>query len=68
MLAHVPLGLDPLKECWKKSIDIRGQQILPSRCDAQVVYVFLKSTLSYYSQSYFFFKRNVRGCYGALDR
>ena len=35
-LTHVPLGLDPLKECWKKSIDIHGRQILPSRCDTQV--------------------------------
>ena len=35
-LAHVPLGLDPLKECWKKSIDIHGRQILPSRCDNHV--------------------------------
>jgi hypothetical protein len=35
-LAHVPLGLDPWKECWKKSIDIHGRQILPSRCDTQV--------------------------------
>lgn len=35
-LAHVPLGLDPLKECWKKSINIRGRQIFPSRCDTQV--------------------------------
>ena len=35
-LAHIPLGLDPLKECWKKSIDIHGRQILPSRCDTQV--------------------------------
>ena len=35
-LAHVPLGMDPLKECWKKSIDIHGRQIFPSRCDTQV--------------------------------
>jgi hypothetical protein len=35
-LAHVPLGMDPLKECWKKSIDIHGRQILPSRCDTEV--------------------------------
>ena len=39
-LAHVPLGLDPLKECWKKSIDIHGQQIFPSRCDTQVCFFF----------------------------
>ncbi|KAF8815875.1 hypothetical protein BYT27DRAFT_7078771, partial [Phlegmacium glaucopus] len=34
-LAQVPIGLDPLKECWKKSIDIHGQQLFPSRCDTQ---------------------------------
>jgi len=34
-LSHVPFGLDPLAECWKKSIDIHGRQILPSRCDTQ---------------------------------
>ena len=38
-LSHVPLGLDPLKECWKKSIDIHGRQIFPSRCDTQVCFV-----------------------------
>ena len=37
-LAHVPIGLDPLKECWKKSIDIHGRQIFPSRCDTQVCF------------------------------
>ena len=35
-LGNVPLGLDPLKECWNKGIDIHGRQILPSRCDTQV--------------------------------
>jgi hypothetical protein len=35
-LAQVSLGLDPLKECWKKSIDIHGRQVFPSRCDTQV--------------------------------
>ena len=35
-LANVPLGMDPLKECWKKSIDIHGRQIFPSRCDTEV--------------------------------
>jgi hypothetical protein len=35
-LAQVPLGLDPLKECWNKSIDIHGRQMFPTRCDAQV--------------------------------
>lgn len=34
-LAHVPIGMDPLKECWNKTIDIHGRQILPSRCDTQ---------------------------------
>ena len=28
-LAHVPHGMDPLKECWKKSIEIHGRQIFP---------------------------------------
>ena len=37
-LAHVSLGMDPLKECWKKSIDIHGRQIFPSRCDTQVCF------------------------------
>lgn len=35
-LANIPFGLDPLKECWKKSIDIHGRQVFPSRCDTQV--------------------------------
>ena len=39
-LAHVPLGMDPLKECWKKSIDIHGRRIFPSRCDTEVGYFF----------------------------
>ena len=38
-LSHVSIGLDPLKECWKKSIDIHGRQILPSSCDTQVCFV-----------------------------
>ena len=40
-LAHVPLGMDPLKECWKKSIDIHGRKIFPSRCDTEVCLRFL---------------------------
>ena len=67
-LAHVPLGLDALKECWKKSIDIHGQQILPSRCDTQVCFFFKKKSTLTCSQSFFFFSGNVRGCYGPLDR
>ena len=39
-LAHVPLGMDPLKECRKKSIDIHGRQIFPSRCDTEVRFFF----------------------------
>ena len=35
-LTHVALGLDPLKECWKKSVDIHGRHIFPSRCDTVV--------------------------------
>jgi hypothetical protein len=34
-LARVPPGVDPLQECWKKSIDIHGRQIFPSRCDTE---------------------------------
>ncbi|KAF8811608.1 hypothetical protein BYT27DRAFT_7208251 [Phlegmacium glaucopus] len=34
-LAQVPIGLDHLKECWNKSIDIHGRQVFPSRCDTQ---------------------------------
>ena len=37
-LAQVPLGMDPLKECWKKSIDIHGRQLFPSQCDTQVCF------------------------------
>ena len=37
-LAQVPLGMDPLKECWKKSIEIHGRQLFPSRCDTQVCF------------------------------
>ena len=45
MLADVPLGMDPLKECWKKSIDIHGRSIFPSRCDTEVRF-FEKFSLS----------------------
>jgi len=34
-LSNVALGLDPLKECWNKSIDIHGRQVFPSRCDTE---------------------------------
>ena len=59
-LAHVPLGLDPLKECWKKSINIRGRQFFPSRCDTQVC--LFNSTFSYYRS--FLFSRE---CVGLLQ-
>ena len=39
-LARVPFGMDPLKECWKKSIDIHGRQLFPSRCETQVCVFF----------------------------
>ena len=39
-LTQVPFGMDPLKECWKKSIEIHGRQIFPSRCDTQVFFIF----------------------------
>ena len=35
-LTHVPIGMDPMKECWQKTIDIHGRQMPPSRCDTQV--------------------------------
>ena len=35
-LANVPHYMDPLQECWKKSIDIHGRSIFPSRCDTEV--------------------------------
>ena len=37
-LAQVPFGMDPLKECWKKSVNIHGREIFPSRCDTQVCF------------------------------
>ena len=46
-LAHVTLGMDPLKECWKKSIDIHGRQIFPSRCETEVrFFCFFNISLS----------------------
>ena len=63
-LTHVPLGLDPLKECWKKSIDIHGRQILPSRCDTQVCLF----NPHYPILHLFIFQGNMWGCYGPLDR
>lgn len=35
-LAHVPLGFDALAECRKKTINIHGRDLLPSRCEDQV--------------------------------
>jgi hypothetical protein len=36
VLAHVPLGFDALEECRKKTINIHGRDLLPSRCEDQV--------------------------------
>jgi hypothetical protein len=36
VLAHVPLGFDALEECHKKTINIHGRDLLPSRCEDQV--------------------------------
>ena len=33
VLAHVPLGFDALEECRKKTINIHGRDLLPSRCE-----------------------------------
>ena len=38
----VPVGMDPVKECWQKTIDIHGRQILPSRCDTRVCFFNLR--------------------------
>jgi len=71
-LAQVSPGLDPLKECWKKSIDIHGQQMLPSRCETQVrvyqifiIFFRLLEISSFFSS---LISGNVRGCCGPLDR
>jgi len=36
VLANVPLGFDALEECHKKTVDIHGRDLLPSRCEDQV--------------------------------
>ena len=36
VLAHVPLGFDALEECRKKTINIHGRDLLPSRCEDKV--------------------------------
>ena len=65
-LAHVPLGMDPLKECWKKSIDIHGRQNFPSRCDDEVRSFFGKFSLSNFQVFSLSISGNLRGCYGPL--
>ena len=56
-LAQVPFGLDPLKECRKKSINIHGRKILPSRCDTQVCLFNLHHPVL----NLFFFSRECAG-------
>jgi hypothetical protein len=69
-LAHVPLGMDPLKECWKKSVDIHGRQIFPSRCDTEVRFFFWKILVIEFSgfrvSSSFFFSFYFRESAGLL--
>ena len=36
LLSHIPLGVDAMDECRKKSINIHGRDLLPSRCEDQV--------------------------------
>lgn len=36
VLAHVPLGFDAIEECRKKTVNIHGRDLLPSRCEDQV--------------------------------
>ena len=36
VLTHVPLGFDALEECRKKTINIHGKDLLPSRCEDKV--------------------------------
>ena len=47
-LANVARGLDPVKECWKKSVDIHGRQVLPSRCETEVRFFIHVSILELY--------------------
>ena len=35
-LSHVPLGIDGIEECWKKSVTIHGQEWLPFKCEDEV--------------------------------
>lgn len=36
VLSHVPLGIDGIEECWKKSVEIHGREWFPSQCEDQV--------------------------------
>ena len=36
VLNHVPLGFDAMEECHKKTINIHGRELVPSRCEDQV--------------------------------
>ena len=44
-LANVANGLDPLKECWTKSINIHGREVFPSRCETEVRFFFKKKRI-----------------------
>ena len=63
-LTHVSIGLDPLQECWKKSIDIHGRQMFPSRCDTQVCFNLHYSIFGLEV----LVLGNVWNCYRPLDR
>ena len=68
-LTHVALGLDPLKECWKKSVDIHGRQKFPSRCDIVVRLFNLHHPIFHCGvSSQLSLSGNVRLCYGPLGR
>jgi hypothetical protein len=66
-LTHVALGLDPLKECWKKGVDIHGRHIFPSRCDTVVRLFNLHHPIFNFGvPSQFSLSGNVRRSYGPL--
>ena len=61
-LANVARGLDPVKECWNKSVDIHGRQVFPSRCQTEVRFFIHVSILKLNIRRVFIY----RECAGLL--
>ena len=67
-LANVPHYMDPLQECWKKSIDIHGRSIFPSRCETGVRFCYQIFRFRIFSSFFFFvsISGSLRDCHRLL--